>query len=515
MFRIQDELCTHCNFCGEGGPRLCYAARTAIRGLEGNFPSNDEKKTTMFGHTQSAGDQFLPGFPRYKSLRDFCLIPELLGTERVAKRRELGVEPLYIHCQSECMLGGFSVTSPIIVAAMGSTPVANSIGIDLSRGAAQGGFVVSIGENILNMWGYDQRVRPDQPTLQDRIHGFTHHARGGLGGVLVQQNVEDDRAGVWKTVYADPTLKEFFEAGMIGFEAKGGQGAKPGMGGEVKLPRDRAQALHKLYHFPVNPFEVEQSLYQRHSVPGTATPESMEAQLIGICETYPLAQVWWKTGPYGDLMTQIEILDSVARRFGKRMHITVDGTEGGTGMSPLGPMNDMGLPTLACLLAIARAKERGYTNLDYSLAGGLVTGRDLTKSLALGADGVAFGKAFLVAAMAGRHHFAPDSATETDLTAAGAKGCVNYALEGVTNEARMLVSSVGRYDFHNLKPGQPYQAAGRPVRTIDLIALDEQVARMFGLLYAYDPALWEQLTEVTAELRRRCAPPALASATAV
>ncbi len=39
-----------------------------------------------------------------------------------------------------------------------------------------------------------------------------------------------------------------------------------------QLPRDRAQALFNLYHFPVNPFEVEQSLYQRHSVPGTATP---------------------------------------------------------------------------------------------------------------------------------------------------------------------------------------------------------------------------------------------------
>ena len=53
-------------------------------------------------------------------------------------------------------------------------------------------------------------------------------------------------------------------------------------------------------------------------------------------------------------MTQIEILDGVARQFGRRMHITIDGTEGGTGMSPLGPMNDMGLPTLTCLLAIAK-----------------------------------------------------------------------------------------------------------------------------------------------------------------
>ena len=57
--------------------------------------------------------------------------------------------------------------------------------------------------------------------------------------------------------------------------------------------------------------------------------------------------------------------------------VTIDGTEVGTGMSPLGPMNDMGLPTLTCLLAIVKAKQRGFNNIDYSLAGGLVTGRDL------------------------------------------------------------------------------------------------------------------------------------------
>lgn len=504
MFRIQDELCTHCNFCGEGGPKLCYAARTAIKGLEGNFPSKDDKKTSMFGHTQSAGEQFLPGYPRYKALRDICFMPELLGTDRVAKRNEVNAEPLYVHCDAETGLGGFRVKSPIITAAMGSTPVANTIGPDISRGAAEGGYIISIGENILNMWGYEDRIREDQPSLKDRIRGFTKHAGSGMGGVLIQQNVEDDRVGVWKQIYADPEFKEFFEAGLIGFEAKGGQGAKPGMGGEVKLPRDRAQALHDKYHFPVNPFEVEQALYQRHSVPGTATPESMAQQLDWICESFPLAQVWWKTGPYGDLMTQIEILNAAAKKFGKRMHITIDGSEGGTGMSPLGPMNDMGLPTLTCMLAIVEAKRRGYTDIDYSLAGGLVTGRDLAKSLALGADGVAFGKSFLVAAMAGRANFAAGDASEDQLVAAGAKGCVNYAIEGVTNEARMLVSSVGRYQFQNVKPAAPYAVNGDEISTIEVVALDETVARMFNLLYAYDPALWSKLPIVTEELRRRC-----------
>ena len=36
-----------------------------------------------------------------------------------------------------------------------------------------------------------------------------------------------------------------------------------------------------------------------------------------MCEAFPLAQIWWKTGPYGDLMTQIEILDGLARQAGR------------------------------------------------------------------------------------------------------------------------------------------------------------------------------------------------------
>jgi len=469
--------------------------------LEGNFPSRDENPKTAFGSTQSAGEQYHPGVPRYKALRDIIFVPELLGTERVAKCEQIGTEPLYVHVDTDTALGGFKVKTPIVIAAMGSTPVANSIGPDLGMGAAQGGFVYSIGENIVNMWGYDEREKEDQPTLRDRIEGFVKHS-DGTGGVLIQQNVEDARAGVWQRVYDDPALKEYFDAGLIGFEAKGGQGAKPGMGGEVKIGRHEAKRLYELYHFPVNPMVVEQSLYQRHSVPGTATSESLRQQITEVASKFPKAKLWFKTGPYGDLMEQIQVLDEVAGEFGIRIHLTVDGGEGGTGMSPLGPMNDMGLPTLTCMSAIQKAKPR-YTNLDYTITGGFLTGRDMAKVLALGADGVAFGKAFLVAAMTGRSRFAEDFAGESALVVAGAKGVANFAVEGVTNEARMLISSLGKYSFKTLADDDPFEVTGQTLSTIDVVGLDKDVAGMFDLLYAYDPELWTKLTEATAELRRR------------
>ncbi|WP_432797686.1 glutamate synthase-related protein [Poriferisphaera sp. WC338] len=504
MYKIQDTLCTHCNFCSaKDGPNLCYAARTARFGLEGNFPTKDSKANTKFGKTQSAGEQFMPGMPRYKAFRDIVLMPELMGTDRVAVKEEAGCEPLYTHCKSFGELGGFEVNTPLVIAAMGSTPVANDIGPDCTWGAAKGGFICAIGENIVNMWGYEKPYDEGRPTLTQRIKGFTDNYEG-KGGVVIQQNVEDAKVDVWKTIYNDPQFAEAFDKGMIGFEGKGGQGAKPGMGGEVKIPKAKAQRIHEFYHFPVNPFEVEQKLYQRHSVPGTATIESLEEQYVWMCTEFPKAKIWFKTGPYGDLMDQLAVMEKVAAQFGIRIHCTIDGSEGGTGMSPLGPMNDMGLPMLTCMLAVKKARKK-FKNLDFTIAGGMVTGRDLSKALAMGADGMGIGKGFLIAAMAGRHQFAAADAETVVKQEAGAKGVYNYAIEGITTEAKMLISSIGKYDFADMKDNAPFTVDGLTIDNLDVIALDKEVAEMFDILYAYDPKLWDKLPVLTAELRKRCA----------
>ena len=509
MYKMQDTLCTHCNFCGKSGPILCYAARTARFGLEGNFPTKDDKENTKFGKTQSAGEQFHEnGTPRYKAMRDMILMPELLGTDRVAKKAEVGYEPLYTDCKSESTLGGFAVASPLVCAAMGSTPVANDIGPDTAAGCAKAGICLSIGENIVNMWGYDKAYDEGRPTLVDRIEGFTKNYTG-KGGVIIQQNVEDNNAGVWKMIYNDSRFAEAFEKGMIGFEGKGGQGAKPGMGGEVKIPRAKAQRIHEMYHFPVNPFEVEQDLYQRHSVPGTNTIDSLEEYYTWMCTEFPKAKIWFKTGPYGDLFAQFDIMERVATKFGIRINCTVDGGEGGTGMSPLGPMNDMGLPMLTCLRAIKKARKM-YKNLDFTIAGGMVTGRDLAKALAMGADGMGMGKGFLIATMAGRNQFAGADASVEEVRKAGAKGVYNYAIEGVTNEAKMLISSLAKYDFNDMKDNAPFEVEGEAFDTVDVVALDKDVAEMFNILWVYDKKFWDKMPVISAEIRKRCEEKAVA-----
>ena len=88
---------------------------------------------------------------------------------------------------------------------------------------------------------------------------------------------------------------------------------------------------------------------------------------------------------------------------------------------------------------------------------------------------------------------------------AGGVGVGNFAIEGVTNEAKMLVSSIGKYDLAHLKEDEPYEVNGQRISTIDVVSLDEQVAKMFGLLWAYDTELWDKIDVATEQLRQRVA----------
>ncbi len=119
---------------------------------------------------------------------------------------------------------------------MGSTGIANKRGLILSEGSAKAGIVMVIGENVVNMRGYDKRIT-DQPCLKERILKYFEHLDGDYGGVVIQQNVEDANYELWNKLYSDKDLDEYIEQELIGFEIKAGQGAKPGLGGEVKVKK--------------------------------------------------------------------------------------------------------------------------------------------------------------------------------------------------------------------------------------------------------------------------------------
>jgi len=88
--------------------------------------------------------------------------------------------------------------------------------------------------------------------------------------------------------------------------------------------------------------------------------------------------------------------------------LTVDGSGGGTGMSPWQMMNEWGIPTvyLECLLYRfpARLREKGAFVPSCVIAGGLALEDQIFKAIALGSpyvSSVCMGRASMSAAMAG------------------------------------------------------------------------------------------------------------------
>ncbi len=409
------------------------------------YPFNELEE---YGRALLGAEIYEPGYPRFHTLDRLVLLPPAFTSNRLAKMGELLREPLYTDVETESVVGGFKVRLPLVIGSMGSTDVASRSGIELARGAAKSGIVMGIGENVATMRGYDRRRCRDHPSLKERLMAYLESMEDGYGGVIIQQSVEDAYDELWNRIYSDVDLEPYFEEGFMGFEIKVGQGAKPGLGGEVKVPRELALKLKDKYYLPEDPEIVVKDFYERHSAPGTFTEGILGSMIRLLKNNYPRAKVWVKLGPYRDLDRVIKVCSNAGADA-----ITVDGKEGGTGMSPIVALKDLGLPTLACLKRIRDAKLSGVRS-SLVISGRLYSGSHVVKALALGADAVAMGRPFIIA-----------------VQAKGAEGVINF-VEAIKTEVQMLTSALDKYSLKDLSHE-------------DLGALDKDIAEALGLSYVY------------------------------
>jgi len=440
------------------------------------YPPKDE-----FGYNVFGADVYDKP-RRFLLLDDIVLLPPQFTPERLEKGIELLREPLYIDVNTESVVGGFKVKMPVVCAAMGGTHIANLIGPKIAEACAEMGIIYSLGENIASIRGYDERLTK-QPSFKERAFSYLRNLNDGYGGLVIQQSVEDENLKLWERVYTDPDFDPYIEEGLIAFEIKIGQGAKPGLGGEVLVSRDVALRIKDSYYIPEDPEKVVKDYYEKHSAPGTFTEDILASQIRLIKNNFPRIKVFLKTGPYRDLDSVIEI----AAREGIDA-ITIDGKEGGTGMSPIAGMRDLGLPTVSCLSAITRAKEKGI-NTSFIISGRLYDGSHVVKSLALGADAVAFGRPMVYSCLGSiplaQTFIKNELFRYTLLRELGKlalnlgikgerckKGVVNY-LKSVQNEVKMLTSALGKYYMHRLSKE-------------DVGALRRELAGLFGIRYVYD-----------------------------
>jgi len=286
---------------------------------------------------------------------------------------------------------------PIMTGALGSTFIAAKYWESFAVGAALVGIPIVVGENVV---GVDRQAVikngkiEKAPELDRRIDTFLRYY-DGYGAVIVQMNVEDTRNGVAEYVidkYGDKVI----------LELKWGQGAKV-IGGEIQVTSLDYAIFLKKRGYVVDPDpelpEVQEAFKHgaiksiaRHSRLGYTSlsgreqvEENFMSAVAGL-RKLGYKRISLKTGSYG--METLAMSIKYASQ-AKLELLTIDGSGGGTGMSPWNMMEAWGVPSV---LLHAKAYEyaklladKGEHVVDMAFAGGLAKEDQIFKALALGA----------------------------------------------------------------------------------------------------------------------------------
>jgi glutamate synthase domain-containing protein 2 len=286
---------------------------------------------------------------------------------------------------------------PIMTGALGSTFIAAKYWESFAVGAALVGFPIVIGENVV---GIDKNAVIENgkikkaPELERRIDTYLKYY-DGYGAIIVQMNVEDTRNGV-----AEYVIEKYGDKVVI--ELKWGQGAKD-IGGEIQVNNLDYAIFLKKRGYVVDPDptipEVQAAFkagaiktIARHSRLGyTDLDSSDKVEKNFIAAVKQLRKLGYKrislkTGSYGmeALAMSIKLATDT-----KLDLLTIDGSGGGTGMSPWNMMESWGVPSIllhskAHEYATILAKQ-GKKVVDMAFAGGLAREDHMFKALALGA----------------------------------------------------------------------------------------------------------------------------------
>jgi methylamine---glutamate N-methyltransferase subunit C len=262
-----------------------------------------------------------------------------------------------------------------------------------------------------------------------------------------------------------------------------GQGAKPGGGGMLLGHKisDRVAAMRDL------PKGIDQRSACRH--PDWTGPDDLEIKIGELREITdwekPVFVKIGATRTYYDVQLAVKAGADV---------IVLDGMQGGTAATQEVFIEHAGIPTLpAVRIASDALQELGvHREVQLVVSGGIRTGADVAKALALGADAVSIGVATLIAlgdnspelddeyrALGSAAGFYDDwqagrdpagISTQEDGLAArfdpvlGGRRLANY-LRVLTLEAQTLARACGKSHVHNLEPE-------------DLVALTVEAAAM-------------------------------------
>ena len=387
-----------CVTCVDGCIGMCEIGKSAYRGHEVIYPQ-------PFGVITTAAEKTFP-----VDYGHFSIMGTAVGAAGIEADSDKAIFP---NVNLNAIFGhdkGIKFRLPWIIPGIGSTNIAKNNWEGLAIGSAIAGTGLTIGENVVGM-DPESVIKNhkviDTEDLKRRVSLYKKHQRDGYGAIIVQANVEDTRLGVQE--YAIEKL------GVEIVELKWGQGAKD-IGGEVKI-RDlkKAQLLYKRGYVvlpnPTDPNVIKAfergsfKEFERHSRVGMVTEESF-AKRVEELRKAGAKYIFLKTGAY----RPVDLARAV--KFSSKYKIdllTVDGSGGGTGMSPWRMMNEWGVPPVELHSLLYEYTKTLDEKKKYipalALASGFTFEDQIFKGLAMGAPYVkliGMARAPIAAAMVGK-----------------------------------------------------------------------------------------------------------------
>lgn len=289
------------------------------------------------------------------------------------------------------------IRMPLMTGALGSTFIAEKYWDSFAIGAALVGIPIVVGENVV---GVDKKSIIENgrikkaPELDRRIDTYLNYY-DGYGAIIVQMNVEDTRNGV-----AEYIINKYGNKVII--ELKWGQGAK-NIGGEIQVTNLEYALFLKNRGYIVDPdpsrHEIQSAFasggiksFARHSRLGythLSTYEEVREEFgksIKYLRGLGYKKITLKTGAYG--MEGLAMAIKLATETELDL-LTIDGSGGGTGMSPWNMMESWGIPSIFLhSKAYEYARMMSYKTtdvVDLAFAGGLANEDHIFKALAIGA----------------------------------------------------------------------------------------------------------------------------------
>ncbi len=488
-----------CSRCLDGCTGNCEVFKATFRGRELIYPG-------PFGDITAGGDKEYPVDYSHLNIQGYALGANGLPSG-VEGNPDTAIFPA-VNTETEY---GWDIKVkmkvPAFTGALGSTEIARKNWEHFAIGAAISGVTLVCGENVC---GIDPELELDAkgkvtlaPDMDRRIEIYRRYHQG-YGEILVQMNVEDTRLGVAEYVNK--------KHGLETIELKWGQGAKC-IGGEIKIDSlERAQELQRRGYIvtpdPSSP--VTQAAYkdgalkefERHSRLGFVDEEGFYAEVERL-RKLGFKRITLKTGAYS--LREL----AMAIKWGANAQIdllTIDGSSGGTGMSPWRMMEEWGIPSLylhaAAYEFCQKLAAKGQRVPDLAFAGGFSSEDGIFKALALGSPfvkAVCIGRAMMIPGMVGKNiaHWIKEGKLPNTVSQFGSTPeeiFVNYEdvmdIVGAGEMKDIPLGAIGIYSYcEKLRVGLQQLMAGARCFSLpaitrnELMSLTEECAKVTGIPY--------------------------------